>query len=134
MKGIGRLSLCYAAGSLAGVIAALLFWLSAELGLLKHYHVDLHPRLELPWIYEKAVWGGLWGFLFALPLFPKAPWPIQGILFSIPPLLAEYFVIFPLVNQQGLLGLALGEKTPVFIAAFTILWGLITAWWLRLMR
>ncbi|MDP1834569.1 MAG: hypothetical protein Q8K75_01455 [Chlamydiales bacterium] len=134
MKGPTKISLCFAAGSVGGIISGLILYLCGALGLMQEYGVKMAPTLCAPWIYQRVVWGGIFGLLFALPWLERVSWFLRGAAFSIVPILAQFFIFFPLVTSEGLFGFKLGDNTPYFVILFNLLWGLITAFWLRLCR
>jgi hypothetical protein len=59
---------------------------------------------------------------------------IRGILYSLGPTLVMLFVVFPVKANKGMLGLALGNMTPVLVFFFNAVWGVTAALWLRLSR
>ncbi len=134
MKGLNKISLSFAAGCVGGFLSALLLYLCGALGLMASYGVKWTPVLTSDWVYQKIVWGGLFGLLFALPWLDKAMWMLSGIVYSIIPTLAQLFIFFPLITHEGILGADLGSNTPYFVILFNLAWGLITAFWLRLAK
>ncbi len=134
MKGLGKLSLSFAAGCVGGVLSALLMYLCGALGLMEFYGVKMAPALTSQWLYERTVWGGLWGLLFALPRLDKTNWLLAAILCSILPILAQLFIFYPLVNNEGLMGVKLGSNTIYFVVLFGLVWSFLTSFWLRLSR
>ncbi len=132
--GISKLSMTFAAGCVGGLVAALMLYLCGALGLMESYGVKMKPALTLPWLYQHIVWGGLWGLLFGLPILDKVFWVGRGAAFSLIPACAQWFVFYPLISNDGLFGSRLGDNTPFFVLGFCLLWGLMTAWWLRMSR
>jgi hypothetical protein len=78
------------------------------------------------------VWGGIWAFLFLLPL-RKLSYYSRGVCYSLPQTLIALFVMFPQMNR-GMLGLKLGYSTPLLILFFGVVWGITTALWLKLAK
>lgn len=134
MKGLSKLSICLAAGCIGGLLSGLLLYLCGALGLMHEYGVRMAPPLSAYWLYERVVWGGVFGVLFALPQTEKMSWPLRGMLISAAPILAQFFIFYPLVTHEGLFGVRLGQNTPYFVALFSMTWGLISAFWLKLAR
>jgi hypothetical protein len=124
------LSLVFAAGCVGAVANSLLVWLFGDLGIHAALGVKIAPRLTPAWLYPRIVWGGLWGFLFLLPIFRSSLWA-RGFLFSLGPSLVMFLVIFPIQAKKGMLGLDLGTMTPVLVLFYNAVWGVVTAIWLK---
>ncbi|MGD8369922.1 MAG: hypothetical protein PVG64_07825 [Syntrophobacterales bacterium] len=127
------LSLVFAAGCVGAVANSLIVWLFGDLGINAALGVKIAPKLTPAWLYPRVVWGGLWGSLFLLPLLRRSVL-IRGILYSLGPTLVMLFVVFPVKANKGMLGLALGNMTPVLVFFFNAVWGVTAALWLRLSR
>jgi len=93
--------------------------------------VDLAPALTPPWLYPRIVWGGMWGFLLVLPLFP-VKLILRGITASLGPTIVQLFVVFPLKTSAGLLGFGLRTLTPLLVLLFNAVWGSTVALWLHM--
>lgn len=126
-----RLTLFYAAGAMGGLVNSLALWLFGRAGIPAELGVKLAPSLTPEWLYPRLVWGGIWGFLFILPIFGNRPFA-QGLFFSLWPSVVQLFIVFPYQANRGLLGLDLGTLTPLFVLFFNALWGLTAAFWLRM--
>ena len=87
------------------------------------------PDVTKPWIYMALVWGGLWGFLFLIPW--KASWWLRGLVFSLGPTAATWFVVYPFAANAGVLGLSRGILGPIIPIFANATWGLLAAWWLE---
>ena len=127
---VKTLSLTFAAGLLGGLINSLALWLFGAAGINKLIGVALAPKLTLAWLYPRLVWGGLWGWLFFLPV-PRLAYPSRGLVYSLGPSLVQLFIIFPLMAQKGVGGVELGYLTPLCVLFFNAVWGLVTALWLK---
>jgi len=127
------LSLVFAAGCVGAVANSLLVWLFGDLGINAALGVKIAPRLTPAWLYPRIVWGGIWGFLFLLPILRRSLLS-RGIIYSLVPSLVMLLVIFPMKAKKGVLGLALGDMTPVLVIFFNAVWGVTTAIWLRFSR
>ncbi len=125
---IQKVSLTFVAGCLGGLANGLALWILGVIGLPQALGVQLAPALTAPWLYQRLVWGGLWGWLFLLPL--GLSYPARGLLYSLGPSLAALLVVLPLQAHKGLLGLQLGWLTPLFVLFYNAIWGLAAAWWL----
>lgn len=126
-----NLSLVYAAGSLGALANSLVAWLFGLLGITAMAGVKIAPALTHPWLYQRLVWGGIWGLLFLLPVWVKSPF-LRGVLLSVGPTLIQLFVVFPFQAGKGMLGLQLGSATPIFVIIFNAVWGVAAAYWLEL--
>ena len=121
------LSLFFAAGALGGLANSLVVWLFGELGVSRALGVAIAPDLTPAWLYPRIVWGGLWGFSFALPL--STGWLARGLALSLGPSFVQLLVVFPLEAERGLLGLELGLLTPLLVVLFNAVWGVVASWW-----
>jgi hypothetical protein len=133
MKFIQKISLAYAAGCVGGLSNSLVLWFFGAQGINQLLGVKLAPSLTPAFLYPRVVWGGLWGLLFLLPWPANNIWT-QGLIFSLGPTLVQLFLVFPLRLEKGILGLEIGLLTPLLVVFFNAIWGLGTAWWLRLSR
>jgi len=120
-----NLAILFASGALGGLATALAIWLAGDLGITAVLGVKIKAALTPPFIYNKVVWGGLWGALFLLPLFAGSWWK-RGVLFSLGPTVATLLYFLP-QKGLGLFGTGLGAWTPVAVIGFNLIWGLTTA-------
>lgn len=130
---VKEVSLTFAAGVLGGLANSLAVWLFGAVGLTGLLGVALAPELTPAWLYPRLVWGGLWGWLFLLPR-PKLTYSSRGIIFSLGPSLVQILVVFPLKAHKGVGGIELGTLTPLLVLFFNVVWGLVTAVWLKWSR
>jgi hypothetical protein len=130
---VKEVSLTFAAGVLGGLANSLAVWLCGAAGLSQLLGVNLAPQLTPAWLYPRLVWGGLWGWLFLLPL-PRLTYPTRGLLLGLGPSLVQIFLVFPLKAHKGVGGLELGILTPLLVLFFNAIWGLTTAMWLKWSR
>ena len=126
-----RISLAFAAGSLGVLISGVFVWGFGALGITAALGVKIAPAFTPAWLYQRLVWGGLWGWLFLLPVTGLS-YPVRGLLYSLGPSLVQLLVVFPFQAHKGFLGLQLGYLTPVFILFYNVVWGLTTGWWLTM--
>ena len=127
---IDRASMTFAAGAFGALINSLAVWAAGAYRLSARLGVGIAPALTADWLYPRIVWGGLWGFLFMLPLPPRRWW-LRGIVLSLAPSAFQLLYYFPHETGHGLLGRGLGTLTPVFVLAASAIWGLAAAWLLR---
>lgn len=124
------ISLVFAAGALGGLANGFVIWLAGHMEITAALDVKIAPALTMSFLYSRIVWGGLWGFLFLLPLL-KSRWFTRGFLFSLGPTVIQLFVIYPYNTHKGFMGINLGLWTPLFVVTFNIVWGIVAALWLR---
>lgn len=127
-----NLSLIFAAGSLGGLLKALAVWLCGVSGFSALLGSQLAPALTPLMIYQHMVWGGLWAFLFLLPV-KGLSYSSLGVIYSLPQTLVSLLVMMPRLGR-GMLGLGLGHMTPVLILFMGFVWGIGTAIWLKWSR
>jgi hypothetical protein len=127
-----NLSLVLAAGCFGGLMKGLAAWLFGAMGLCALLGSRFAPPLSPAWIYSHVVWGGIWALLFLLPLKGFSYYSL-GVIYSLPQTLIALLVLFPRMNR-GFLGLGLGSITPVLILFFGVVWGITTAFWLKLSK
>lgn len=127
------LMLCFAAGGLGALANSVAVWAFGHFGVSQSMGVAIAPALTAAWLYPRIVWGGLWGFLFALPLSNSRPMT-KAALLSLFPTAFQLFVVFPYFLGKGIAGIQLGEFTPVLVLLFNWVWALVTLLSLRLAR
>ena len=130
---VKEVSLAYAAGALGGLANGLAIWLFGLVGINQLLGVALAPQLTTPLLYNKLVWGGIWGWLFLLP-FPRMSYTSRGLIYGLGPSLVQIFYVFPQMAHKGVGGLELGYLTPLLVLFFNGIWGLVTAVWLKWSR
>jgi len=121
-----KLLLFFAAGCLGGLANSIAVWQFGELGITSKFDVSIAPSLSPEWLYPRIVWGGIWGFLFILPIL-KSRLLLKGTIFSLFPTAVMLFIVFPYQAGKGIAGIELGLMTPVFVIFFNWVWGFITA-------
>ena len=127
---IKNLSLTFTAGCVGGLANMFAIWLFGLWGITPALGVKIAPHLSVPWLYNRLVWGGIWGFIFFLP-WSKHSFPVRGLIYSLAPSLVQMLVVFPFQAHKGMLGLQLGSLTPLFVLFFNAIWGLAAGFWLR---
>lgn len=119
-----RASKLFAAGAAGGLANALIIWLAGEIGLPA-------PKFAIPFLYKQVAWGGLWGLVFLIPLFPGIWWK-KGLVMGLLPSLAVFLIFLPMAGA-GMFGLNIGVLVPVLVLFFNVVvWGLATAYWAKL--
>lgn len=127
-----KLSRAFAAGCVGALVSSLVVWLSGLYQLTSLFGVSLTPSLSLPWLYQRIVWGGIWGFLFLLAPSGGSAFR-KGLILSLIPTLIQLFLIFPKTGK-GMLGQELGTLTPLFVFIFNACWGVAAAAWMKMAR
>lgn len=122
---LNPVAVAFAAGSAGGLATIFTLWLFVLLGITGSFGVELPPPV-LGDLYRMVVWGGIFGFLFLLPVM-QGSIALRGVLFGLVPSAVQCFVVFPYALGAGMLGMGLGELTPVFVLIFNTVWGLVTA-------
>ena len=125
-----KLSLVFAAGCIGGLLNSLAVWIFGEIGITSAFGVKIAPQLSASWLYPRIVWGGIWGFLFLLPLMENR-FLFRGWIFSLGPTIVQLFVVFPMKAGKGVMGLDLGLLTPLLVIVFNAIWGFTASIWLR---
>jgi len=128
-----NLSLVFVAGCWGALWNSLAVWLFGLLGIAPALGVHIAPPLTPAFLYPRLVWGGLWGFLFLVPLGRRS-FPVRGLFFSLGPTLVQLFLVFPVMAHKGVLGLQLGYLTPVMVVFYNAIWGLGAGLWLKWTR
>lgn len=128
-----NLSLVFAAGCWGGLLNGLAVWLFGLLGITQALGVQIAPSLTPAFLYPRLVWGGLWGFLFLVPL-GRWSFPVRGLFFSLGPTMVQLFLVFPLMAHKGFMGLQLGYLTPVLVVFYNAIWGVGAGLWLKWAR
>jgi len=125
--------ICFAAGCAGALVNSLAVWLSGKYGITDVFGVTMAPALTPAWVYPRIVWGGIWGFLFLLPIWNARPL-VKGAFLSIFPTIAQLLVVFPIQAHKGYLGLELGLLTPLFVIVFNLIWGWAAAFLIKFAR
>lgn len=127
MNTLNRTGVAFAAGNAGGLATALTLWLFGAIGISAALGVSLAPALTPAFLYHLMIWGGLFGFLFLLPILQGSV-VRRGLLFGLAPTIGQCLLVFPLLAGAGILGLNLGLLTPVLVLIFNSVWGLVTAY------
>jgi hypothetical protein len=128
------IALMYGAGSIGALVNSLAAWAIGVWGVTASAGVKMAPDLTPAWLYPRLVWGGLWGFLFLLPVAGRYPLAVRALLFSLAPTLMQLLYVFPYRLAKGFFGLDLGGMTPLFVLLLNAIWGLAAAFWIAAAR
>ncbi|GBE00450.1 hypothetical protein BMS3Abin07_02501 [bacterium BMS3Abin07] len=124
-----KISSAFSAGALGGLANSLAVWFFGVAGISAAFGVTLTPRLTPPWLYPRIIWGGLWGFLFLIPVM-RGSILVRGFIYSLGPTFVMLFIILPKMGK-GVYGLSLGTLMPVLVVIFSFIWGIAAAFWFR---
>ncbi len=126
-----ELSVAFSSGCFGGLVNGLVSWCFGAVGITSAAGVQISPALTPPYLYQRMVWGGIWGFLLLLlPILRDSIWP-RGILLSLGPTVVQLFIVFPIRLNKGLMGLELGQLTPLFVFIYNAIWGICAVSWMR---
>lgn len=129
------IAVCFTAGVLGALANSLAAWLCGGWGITAMAGVSLAPELTLSWLYPRLVWGGIWGlayFLFLASRRSRRHWIRKGLWVSLLPTLVQLLYIFPNQSASGLMGMGLGQLTPLFVLLYNFVWGFFTGFFARL--
>jgi hypothetical protein len=111
--------LVFSAGCAGGLANSIVVWVFGLLDITTSLGVNIAPTLTPAWLYPRIVWGGIWGFLFLIPLLHHNHL-LRGAFFSLGPTIVQLFIVFPLKAHKGVMGLDLGILTPLFVLFFSM--------------
>jgi hypothetical protein len=120
------------AGMAGASVNSIVVWGLGMLGVTATLGAKLAPTLTPAWLYQRLIWGALWGLLFFLlpGAIAKSKSAIgqQGFLVSLGPTIAQLSYFFP-ASGQGWLGMQLGATVPLLVLCFNAVWGVVAATW-----
>lgn len=128
-----KLLIFFAAGCFGALANSVTVWAFGHFGITAAFDVSIAPSLTASWLYPRIVWGGIWGLLFILPMM-QSRLLVKGVILSLFPTLIQLFVVFPLKANAGIGGIELGLLTPLFVIAFNLIWGVATAFMIKLAK
>ena len=129
------LAVCFTAGVLGSLANSLAVWICGLWGVTALAGVNLSPALTADWLYPRLIWGGLWGLAYYLTVRTqrvRRQWVRKGLWISLLPTAAQLFYFFPYRTPFGLMGMGLGDLTPIFVLFFNLVWGFFTGFFTRL--
>lgn len=132
-----QLSITFTAGCFGALVSSSLAWYLGSMGIPQKFGVAPAPAWSLSYLYPRVLWGGLWGWIFMVPIWRSGFWTgvfSRGIILSFLPTAFQLFYFFPFVLGKGMMGLELGSLTPVFICLYNAVWGICTGFWLYLSK
>ena len=123
----------FAAGCLGALIQVLVMWLFTRYGVTHSLNVNITGSLAPNWIYPRIIWGGMWGFLFLLPILTSSVF-MRSFVIALIPTGVQLFIIYPFYQGKGIGGLTLGILTPFVVLFFYWIWSLATTVTLKLAK
>jgi hypothetical protein len=123
-----ELTVAFSSGCFGGLVNSLAVWFFGVAGITTAAGVQIAPSLTPPYLYQRMVWGGLWGFILLLPVLPASTW-LRGFLLSLGPTIVQLFIVFPIRLNKGVMGLELGQLTPLFVFIYNAIWGVCAVSW-----
>jgi hypothetical protein len=119
-----NLHVFFGSGAIGGLVNSLALWLLGQQGITHTIGVSIAPALTPQWLYPRIVWGGIWGITFILP-FMKSRLIAKGLVLSLLPTAFQLFYVFPQQGHAGMMGMGLGQLTPVLVVVLNMVWGLV---------
>jgi hypothetical protein len=116
------LALCFAAGAAGALVKCLLAFACVSYGLAGPLGPHLPAALASGALYPRIVIGGLWGFLFLLPLARHSVLA-SGLLWGLVVTLIQWLVL-PLLYHSGLHFALLPLLAALLMNG---IWGVVTA-------
>ena len=130
------MTVCFCAAVLGALCSSLVTWKAGQLGLPAMLDVRMSPALTLPWLYSRLIWGGVWGLAYFLtvgPLKSRRHWVRKGLWISLLPTLFQLLFVYPQLTGHDMLGLALGQFTPLLVLLYNLVWGFFTGVFCRIL-
>ncbi len=124
MLSFKNLGLAYVAGTVGGMANFLFGALLTQVGILTALGVHLPPPQLPAALYQRLVWGGVWGAALFFPL-PKNFW-LRSFLLGVGPSLVGGLVFFPQRLGKGPFAIELSPWMPMVIFVFNWVWGMGT--------
>jgi hypothetical protein len=125
-----KLSLAFAGGVVGGVVQSLIIVALSEFAFFQLIGTDFKVLLNLPYLYQRATWGGLWGLLFVIPILTGWHHRQRGLVFAAGPAAASFLYFLPILDHKGWFGLGVGLVWPVVVIVFALIWGFVAGAWL----
>ena len=125
--------LVFAAGCLGAFIQIVVMNLAIHYGVIHSLQVQWGASYSPAWVYPRIVWGGLWGFIFLLPLLSSSVF-MRSFVLCLIPTCVQLFIIFPFYEGKGVAGLSLGLLTPFVVLFFNWVWAFAVSLTLRLAK
>ncbi len=124
-------ALAYSAGTLGGIANYLFGVLMGSLGVMAALKINL-PAGPMPLaLYNKMVWGGIWGALLFLPVGGNIF--VRGFWLGLAPTLVAGLVVLPAKLNKGYFAVDISPLMPIVVILFNWVWGIVTVWSAQMM-
>ena len=127
-----KIVLSLVAGVIGGLANSLGLWGSGVTGISSALGFKMTPMLTLPWLAPRLLQGGIWGLAFLLPFWSRSYFK-KGLAIAAAQTIVMLVVVFPKMGY-GFYGVMLGPTAPLFVLAFTALWGVSAAAFLKITK
>ena len=124
-------SIWFVAGVFGGLLNAVFVWVTGRFGINRAIGLAVKPDWTTGFLYNKLVWGGIWGVLF---YFVGKSYPITlypAFLVSLAPTAVQLFYIFPLMAKKGFAGKDLGRFTWAYVIVSNLVWAVGAYGWFK---
>lgn len=119
-------ALAYSAGTLGGIANFLFGMAMGSLGVMSALGINLPAGPFPATLYNKMVWGGLWGAMLFVPITGGIL--SRGFWIGLAPTLIAGLVVFPMKAHKGAFGIQISPLMPIIIVLFNWVWGIVTVW------
>lgn len=127
------LSVWFAAGVFGGLLNAVFVWGTGRAGVNQMLGLSITPKWTVGFLYNKLVWGGIWGSLFYFVDQARVITLGVAFLVSLAPTAVQLFYVFP-KGQKGTAGKMLGRFTWAYVIVANAVWGFGALWWYNATR
>ena len=115
------LTLGFGAGAFGACILSVVAFALSRLGVPEQLGIAM-PKPDMPAaLYKTVVWGGIWGFLLAVPVLNRLAW-LKGIIIGLLATAALAIYFAPPVGQGP--AILLG-----YIVLLNVIWGIAAGFW-----
>ncbi|KAL6077192.1 hypothetical protein QOT17_002494 [Balamuthia mandrillaris] len=126
---LSRVTIAAGCGALGGAFNALAILFMYGIQLMRLLRTDLSPfPYEPVWLYNKLVWGMLWGMALLIIPGRRPHYLLRGLFFGLFVSYVHMLVVFPL-QGDGIMGKKLGWLTFIPINISDVVWGLVSFTW-----
>jgi hypothetical protein len=125
-----KLGLTFAGGCLGGVTATALNIAFGLISFPSSVGIAYHQDANIANLYAGILLGGVWGFIFLIPILNNS-WILKGVILSLIPTLTQLLVVLPLKEGSPLFNVDFTKLTPIYVLFLNLIWGLVTAGFLE---